>query len=91
VSTSLVKWSEDLRNRVSIIIRRYTDHMKFYCFFHILWILLCIIVYMVVCFVCLCLSLYNMYSFCYVYVFLFVKFVPFQILCFIVLFCVLFV
>jgi len=49
---SVVKWSEGLRNRVSIIIRRCTDHMKFYCFFHILLVLMRFIVYMVVCLVC---------------------------------------
>jgi hypothetical protein len=65
VSTSVVKWS-GLRKRVSINIRRYTDHMKFYCFFHILLVLLCITVYMVVCFVFFCLILYIMYSYCYV-------------------------
>jgi hypothetical protein len=29
VSTSVVKWSKGLRNRVSLIIIRYTDRMKF--------------------------------------------------------------
>ena len=55
---------------MSIIIGRYTDHMKFYCFFHILLVLLCIIVYIVVCFVCFKLILYIVQSYCYVYVFL---------------------
>jgi hypothetical protein len=70
VEWSGVKWSEGLRNRVSITIRRYPEHMKFYCFFHILLFLLFITVCMVLCFVCFYLILCVMYCYCYVYVFL---------------------
>jgi hypothetical protein len=55
VSTSVVKWSEGLSNRVSIIIRRCLDRMRFtdymtvllITFFHILLVLFCIIVCLV--------------------------------------------
>ena len=69
VSTSVVKWSEGLKNRAYFIIRSYIDNMKFYCFFNILLVLFCITVYMVICFVCFYLILYIMHSY-YVYVFL---------------------
>jgi len=59
VLTGVVKWSEGLRNRVSIIIRRYTDHMKFYCFFHILLVLLCFTVHNYIYGCMFCMLLFN--------------------------------
>ena len=60
-----MKCSEGLSSRVTNIIRRHTDHMKFatcmsfsfITFFHVLLVPIFIILYMVVCFVCFCLIL----------------------------------
>jgi len=55
VSTSILKWSEGLSNRVSVITRIYMDSMRFavfmavslITFFRILLVLFCVIVYSV--------------------------------------------
>jgi len=101
VSTSEVKWSEGLIKSVSFINRKYyTDHMKFavsmvvccIIFFYIVLFLVCITVYIFVCFVCFCQILRIMCFYRYVYArILIVMNVPFCVFSFVVLFYVLFV
>jgi len=93
VKCSGVERGEGFSNRVFIIISVYiykTSH-EVCCWYgsfvyHILLVLFCIIVYMVVCFVCFCLILLIVYYYYYYYYVCSVLGI-----CFIVLFCVLFV
>ena len=93
VSTTVVKWSEGLSYRVSVIIRRYIDCMSFAALwlfrssFIFLWFCF---VSLVVRFVCFYGILWIMYFCCYaVYSYCYV--VPFCVFRFIMLLCVLFV
>ena len=94
LSRTAVKWSESLFTGYLLLLEDIKIMMKsaacmavsFITFFHILLVLCCVILYMVVCFVCFCLTLYK-----YLLCILIVMYVPFWLFCFILLLCVLLV
>jgi hypothetical protein len=74
---SVVKWREVLKNRVSINIRKYTDHMKFaasFVFFWFYFVSLCVCV-------CVCIYIYtHTHTHCCVFVMLLFNFVNYVFL-----------
>ena len=96
---SWVKCSEVLSNRVSTIIRRYIDHMKFvacmaFFVYHILSYFFGSIFYYCIYSCVFCMLLFNFVNCVFLLLrlcILIVMYVLFCVFCFIVLFCVLFV
>jgi hypothetical protein len=93
-----VKCSEGLIKRVSIIVRRYIDHMKFAAYIAVFYHILSHSFGSIFChcmYGCMfCMLLFNFVNYLFLMLclcILIAMYVPFRVFCFIVLFCVLFV
>jgi hypothetical protein len=95
VSSSVVKWSEGLSNRASIIIRRYIDHMKLAVYMAVslitIFMFFCSILYRCIYGCMFCMLLFNLVKNVFLllgYVFLILRYVFLMRCCVVLLLCI---